>query len=96
MCLKIVCLYKSLNFENSLKIMTFISDDTLCKLACTLVQLTKSENNEVVIMASKCLGVLGPVNLRALSLPSTPKSIGLQVALQCFEVCLYFHGIWIL
>lgn len=64
----------------------FVSDDTLCRLACELVQLTKCENKDVIKEAGKCLGVLGPISLRAISLPLTPESSGLQTALQCFKV----------
>jgi hypothetical protein len=75
-----------MNFKDFRFLNILFSDDTLCRLSCTLVELTKCENRDVVIMASKCLGVLGPINMKTISLPAPPTSIGLQLALQCFEV----------
>ncbi|XP_053392108.1 serine-protein kinase ATM-like, partial [Mercenaria mercenaria] len=90
-------LYEQLKSEQK-ELQSLAKDDTLCRLACELVELTKFENRDVVLQASRCLGVLGPVNLRAISLPSAPSSIGLQLAVQCFEelpdvhkYCKIFH-----
>ncbi|KAL4233543.1 hypothetical protein ACF0H5_008223 [Mactra antiquata] len=51
-----------------------------------------------MLSTGQCLGMIGPINLMTISLPSPPENTGLQKALQCFEelpdvhkYCRIFH-----
>ena len=63
-----------------------LSDNTLCRLVCKLLELSQCGDQSVVMATSKCLGVLGPADLKQIYIPPSPPSTGLEKALVSFEV----------
>ena len=58
-----------------------------------LIRLTKCSNKDVVMEAGKCLGLIGPINLNTISLPSQNGNQGLEMALKTFQVNQYIEDI---
>ncbi|KAH3729489.1 hypothetical protein DPMN_055461, partial [Dreissena polymorpha] len=84
--------------ENSDQLQTLKTDDTLLRLVCSLVELSKCKNQSVVEATSRCLGVLGPVDMSTICFPHPPRPRTLDVALTCFQdipamhkYCHIFH-----
>lgn len=61
-------------------------DNTLCRLVCKLLELGRCGDQSVVMETSRCLGVLGPADLKQMYIPASPPRPGLEKALECFQV----------
>ncbi|XP_052812043.1 serine-protein kinase ATM-like isoform X2 [Mya arenaria] len=73
-------------------------DDTMLRLVCKLVELSRCDDESVAMVAGRCLGVMGPVDMKTICFPSPPTHPSLQMALTCFEevpsvhkYCNIFH-----
>ncbi|KAK7494518.1 hypothetical protein BaRGS_00014171, partial [Batillaria attramentaria] len=68
-------------------------------LICELLRLTQSTREAIAKEAGRCLGAIGPVDLRTFSLPGPQASPGLSEALQVYEggpcekYCHIFHSL---
>ncbi|WAR09126.1 ATM-like protein [Mya arenaria] len=60
-------------------------DDTMLRLVCKLVELSRCDDESVAMVAGRCLGVMGPVDMKTICFPSPPTHPSLQMALTCFE-----------